>query len=264
MKVAFWNGTSHSDGATNYVAAVGVILALEYNYEIVLGSNYISDHMLQDCFSGKMKEVRGVFKQRRFSYGSLEYCRALWSIKGNKKGSILEVPMERVTIIYPPDIAETNMFYYETSPDTFYLLDLAEENKPVFQNAMEAADILIVILSQDETEIQKFFQRFSSLIPHVFFVIEETQQINRKENRRLYCEKITKYGVKRKNIVWIPKSREYKEACEEGKLDDYLVKIQSTNNLQYCVKSGVRKIAKILAREKNSEKTEEGEKNQEK
>ena len=262
MKVAFWNGISSSDGAINYVAAVGVILALEYNCEIVLGSNYISNHMLQDCFSGKMKDIRGFPAQHRFLYGSLEYCRALWSMKGNRQSSILELPMEGITIIYPPDMTETSMFYYKASPDAFYLLDLAEENKPVFQNAIEEADVLIVVLPQDVAEIQKFFRRFSSLIPHVFFVIEETQQINRKENRRLNCEIMTEYGFKRRNIAWIPKSREYKEACEDGKLEDYLKKIHSTHDSQYCVKSGVRKVAKLLLRIKNAENTEESEKNQ--
>ena len=56
MKVVFWNAISESDNVTGYVAAVGTILSLEYHCEVVLSSNYISNHMLQDCYSGKMKE----------------------------------------------------------------------------------------------------------------------------------------------------------------------------------------------------------------
>ena len=58
MKVAFWNGISKTDSIANYVAAIGMTLAVECNCNVILGSNYISNRMPQDCFSGKMLEDR--------------------------------------------------------------------------------------------------------------------------------------------------------------------------------------------------------------
>ncbi len=241
MKVAFWNGILMPEDTVDYMAAVGIILALEYKRETVLSSSYISNHMLQDCFSGKAKD-RILRTPYRFLYGSLEYCRELWSMKGNKKDNVLEVPMEGVTIVYPPEKDEAGMFYHKASPNTFYFLDMAGESGTTFQNVMEEADLLVVFLPQDEVEIQKFFHRFSSIIPNTIFVIEEVQRANRLSYRRL----VTEYGVSNKNIACIPRSKEYKEACEEGKLELFLKKRWATKSSQYSFVAGVKSVAKIL------------------
>ncbi len=242
MKVAFLNGTSITSGTVNYVAAIGITMALEYNYEIVLGSNYISNHMLQNCFSGKMKENGITHSPYRFLYGSTEYCRNLWSMKGNRQSNILELPMEGVTIVYPPEITEKSMFYYDVPENAFYLLDTVVENKTVFQNILEEADILVVFLPQDVAAIQNFFHRFSSVIPNALFVIEETTRTNRLFYRSLLAEN----GIDNKDIISISKCREHKNACEEGRLPAFLKSNQATRKPQYKFVSGVKTIARIL------------------
>ena len=113
MKVACWNGTSSSDNVAKYVAAIGMMLALECKCNVVLSSNYLSNRMLQDCFSRRMLEDGIAHTPYCFLYGSPEYHGALWSMKRNRQDNILEVPMRGVTIIFPPDVAEKSMFYYK-------------------------------------------------------------------------------------------------------------------------------------------------------
>lgn len=257
MKVAFFNGISMSGDVSKYMAAIGVILAQEYNCRVVLGSNYISNHMLQDCFSGKIKEEGIAHAPYRFLYGSQEYSSDLWNMKRNRQGDILEIPMEGVTIIFPPDADKKCMFYYNVPQTSFYLLDMAEENRTIFQAVIEEADWLVVFLPQDVDQIHKFFHRFSSLIPKAIVVIEEAQRANRLFYRKIVAE----YGIKNKNIGSIPKNKEFRDACEEGKMEAFLKKIKATKNPQYSFLSGTRGIARILYERNVQGRTKESEEN---
>jgi len=242
MKVVFWNGISLSEGLADYVAAIGAILSLEYNCEVVLGSNYVSNHMLQDCFFNKKRGEEIAQASYCFIQDSTEYYRVLWSMKNNSKSNILEIPMEGVTIVFPPDVAETKLFYYSVPETTYALADVAGENITTFQCAVEEANLFVVFLPQNEYKIRKFFYRFSSIIPHAIFVIEEQQRSNRLFYRKIVAE----YGIKNKNIVSIPKNRSHKEACEEGKLEMFLKENVDTNVTRYDVISGIRNVARHI------------------
>lgn len=227
MKVAFWNGVSVSGSVPNYMAAIGTMLAVEHHCDVVLGSNYISNRMIQDCFFSKMKEEGVAHAPYLFLHDSPEYHAALWSMKRNRQGNILDVPMEGITIIYPPDVAEKKMFYYQVPRTTFYLLDVADECSAALQNALDEADIVVVFLSQDEVKIHNFLERFSSLIPKCLFVIEVFLK-NNKYSRRDFS---AKYGIDIRNIGIIPHNSVYTDACEEGRLEYFL-----KNNLKQMTK----------------------------
>ena len=250
MKVVFWNGVSISDDVTNYMAAIGIILSSEFHCEVVLGSNYISNHMLQDCFLSKMKEDGIAHVPYCFLYDSSEYSNALWNMRKNRQGNILERPSERVTILFPPDVGEKKIFSYEVSEGTFYLLGIAGENYLSFQNVLDEADIIIVFLPQAEIEIQKFFCRFSAVIPKAIFVLEE----NIRGNRSFYYNILAKYGIIRENIGCISENNEFKEACIEGKLEDFIKDNRSTKSLQYSFLFGIRRIARLLYERNNKGK----------
>jgi len=219
MKVAFWNGISASDSVADYVAAIGMMLALECKCNVVLSSNYLSNRMLQDCFSRRMLEDGIAHTPYCFLYGSPEYHGALWSMKRNRQDNILEVPMRGVTIIFPPDVAEKSMFYYKVPSESFYLLDMAKGGIAESKNVLDEAETVVVFLSQDETEIQNFFERFSSLVPKVIFVI-----VDYKRDAGYSCRKLKeKYGLNHDNIGSVPCDNEFKKACEEGNLKQYIL-----------------------------------------
>ncbi len=255
MKVAFWNTVGFSNSVTNYPAAIATILAMEKSCNVVLGSNYISNHMLQDCFSSRIKEEGIAHAPYQYFYGTTEYFRALWDMRINRQGDILEMPMEGITIIYPPDVTDKSMFYYEVPPDVLYLLDIAGENNAASQSALEEADIVVVFLSQDVTEIQKFFDRFSSLIPKTLFII-----VDYKKNKKVTPRTVSaKYGIDVKNIGSIPHNNEYTEACEEGRLEFFLRSNlkQATKEPLYNFITSLRTVTKLLfERSKGSQEKE--------
>lgn len=242
MKVAFWNGVSPADGVTDYLAAIGTILSIQRKCKVVLSSNHISNHMLQECFSSRTKEEIA-HTPYRFYYGTQEYFRALCDLKINRQGSILEIPMEGITIIYPPDVTET-MFYYEVPSSTLYLLDTAGENSTASRSALEEADIIVVFLPQDETKIQRIFIQFSELIPKTLFVIDGFQRNGGCSRRNIAA----KYGYNTRNIGIIPQNNEFKEACEEGRLAFYVKENleQATKAPEYNFMLNLKAIAKLL------------------
>lgn len=244
MKVAFWSGAGLTDSVPNYMAAIGTMLALEHQCMVVLGSNYLSNRMLQDCFFSKIKEEGIAHAPYIYLHGSPEYHAELWSMKRNRQGDVLEVPMEDVTIIYPPDVGEKRMFYYDIPQTAFYLLDIAGESSAAFQSALDEADVVVVFLSQNVTEIQNFLERFSSLIPKTLFIIEACLQNNRYSQRDFSA----KYGIDIRNIGIIPHNTIFTEACEEGRLEFFLKQNlnPSAKNLQENFMSKLKNITSLL------------------
>lgn len=257
MKVAFWNVVPMAGSISGYVAAIGTMLCLDYRHEVILGSNYFSNHMLQDCFLGKMKEEGIAHAPYNFFYNSKEYDGALWNLKKKIQRNILEIPMERMQIVFPPEASENHLFYYETPPSAFYLLEFACDNNDLFRRVMDEAELIVVFLPQNVAEIQNFFHRFSSIIPKAFFVIIEVE----RSNRSFYKNYVVKNGVYSKNIGSIPVEKMYEEACVEGKTVAFLQKRYATKFPQYKFVASIKTIARrlhenYLNRNKRSEEQE--------
>ena len=170
MKVAFWSGFGMDTGGTLHIAAISIILASLYHEEVVLGSNYVSSYMLNDCFFGAILQHRRRKRPYRYCYGEPNYFRNLWDIY---KKDIISTPMEGITIIRPPDITDKSMFYYEVSEKTLFFMDVAPESNLVFGSILEEADIVVSFLPQDSIKIQIFFEHYSSLIPKSLFIIDD-------------------------------------------------------------------------------------------
>jgi len=255
MKVAFWNTVPASVAVTGYVAAIGTMLCLDYRYEVILGSNYFSNHMLQDCFMGKMKEEGIAHAPYQFFYGSKEYNAALWNLKKRIRREVLEIPMEGMRIVFPPDAGEGQMFYYKGPPSAMYLLECGGSSIDVVRQMLDEAERIVVFLPQDVAEIQRFFQRFSLIIPKTFFVIIEAE----RSNRSFYKSYVANFGVENKNIGSIPLEESYADACAEGEMVSFLQKNYATKYPQYKVVSGIKSVAKRI--QEYPKKQEKGVKN---
>lgn len=244
MKVAFWNGIAPAEGVTDNLAAIATTLSLFYHCDVVLGSNYIKNHMLQDCYSGKMKEEGIAHVPYQLSYGDPEYFRKLWEMKRNRQGDVLEVPMEGVTIIYPPDVTDKKMFYYQVPRKTIYIMDVAGENHTASQSALEEADIIVIFLKQDSVQVQQFFYQYSVIVPKAVFVVDDYQ----KKGGESFYKYAENCGVNREEIEIFPRNCEYKMACEEGKLEFFIRENLRcpTKNPHYNFMLNLKSIARVL------------------
>ena len=50
MKVAFWSDFRRVGGVTGNLAAITAVCALHYGRTVVVNSDHLSNHNLQDCF----------------------------------------------------------------------------------------------------------------------------------------------------------------------------------------------------------------------
>lgn len=244
MKVAVWNGIRESDSVANYVAALGMVLALEKKSNIILSSNYISNHMIHDCFSRRMLEDGIAHIPYCYLFGSPEYYSALWKMKRKRQDNILEIPMKGITIIFPPDMDEKCMFYYKSSQKNFYFLDMAKGSIADSKNVLDEAELVIVFLSQDKTEIQNFFERFSSLLPKALFFLVDYQRDSALTGRKISAE----YGIDLNKIGIISHSKAFEKACEEGNLGQFLLQNlqQPSEEQNNRFITGLKKMAKKI------------------
>ena len=163
--------------------------------------------------------------------------------------------MEGITIIYPPDVTDKRMFYYEVPRSALYLLDIAGENNAASQSALEEAEVVVVFLPPDLTEIQNFFNRFSSIIPKALFVFEGVPPRRRSFQYNLK----SKYGIDSKNIGFILQNNDYTEACEEGRLELFiktnLKRIEKESLLDFM--TSLKTVANLLYKRSISEAEKE-------
>ena len=244
MKVAFWSSFGVSTSETLNVAAISIVLASLYHKEVVLSSNYISSHMLRDCFFETVSERKRAKGPYCYCYGEPNYFRNLWEMDKTRNKDIIEVPMEGITIIRPPDVTDKSMFYYEVSEQTMFFMDVAPNSNIAFGSVLEEADIVVSFLPQDSSKIQLFFEHYSSLIPKSLFIINDF----RKNGGCIPKNLSMKYGIDRECISVFPYSHNYEQACEEGRIEAFLKKNLhcSTRNPDFYFMSHLKKIAKML------------------
>ena len=150
--------------------------------------------------------------------------------------------MEGMKVIFPPEVSENHMFYYKMPSSSFYLLEFAGDNNDLLRRVFDEAERIVVFLPQNVAEIQKFFHRFSSVIPKAFFVIIEVE----RSNRSFYKSYVANYGIYNKNIGSIPVDKTFTEACAEGELISFLQKRHATKQPQFKFVSSIRNITKRL------------------
>lgn len=244
MKVAFWSGFGMDAGGTLNLAAISIVLASLYHKEVVLSSNYISSHMLRDCFFETVAERKRAKGSYCYCYGEPNYFRNLWEMNKTRNRDIIESPMEGITIVRPPDVTDKSMFYYEVPEQTMFLMDVAPESNIAFGSVLEEADIVVSFLPQNSIKIQIFFERYSSLIPKSLFIIDDF----RKNGSCIPQNLSVKYGIDKKCIGIFPYCYNYEQACEEGKIESFLKKNLncSTRNPNFYFMSNLQKTAKML------------------
>lgn len=244
MKVAFWSGLGMSAGGTLNLAAISIVLASLYHKEVVLSSNYISNHMLRDCFFGTMAERKWVKSPYCYCYGEPDYFRNLWEMNKSRNRDIIETPMEGITIVRPPDVTDKSMFYYEIPEQTLFLMDVAPESNLAFGSVLEEADIVVSFLPQNSIKIQIFFEHYSSLIPKSLFIIDDF----RKNGSCIPKNLSMKYQINRECIGVFPYCHSYAQACEEGNMESFLKKNLncSTRNPNFYFMSNLQKTARML------------------
>ncbi|MGN0506979.1 MAG: hypothetical protein ACI4FZ_10485 [Lachnospiraceae bacterium] len=223
MKVAFWSDFRRVGGVTGNLAAITAVCALHYGRTVVVNSDHLSNHNLQDCFWKK-----SLLREREetafcYCYGETEYFRFLWEEYGPFSGVSAEKQlMEKVSVLYPPDLLETTLFRETVSKDTLFFLDVVGERHGAAKQALEEADLVAVFLPQNMSAIKSFFDRYSSLIPKSIFFISDYVRTRSRETGCSPARFAKKFNVDSQKVSTIPHNQEFAEACEEGRIESFI------------------------------------------
>lgn len=217
MKIAFWSGVRGLGGVTGNLAAISTVCAYYCDSRIVLSSNHLSNHMIEDCFfEDSIYQPEGRQRPYCFCYGETAYFRALWELQ-KRKGKMKSLEDSRLTFEPPLDLQDATLFREEQT-DYFYMMDVSGKNNAASKQALEEADAVVVFLTQKQEETEQFFQKYASLIPKSIFLINNYRKW--LECTPSYISR--KYRIDRQRISVIPRNDEYAQACELGKAESFV------------------------------------------
>ena len=226
MKIAFWNGTGMCGNVTGYLTAISVYCALNLKKTVYVSRNHLNGRRLEDYFfnnpSGGGKENF----MDCYSYGEPEYFRKLWEENAQKQKEIRT--REGICLIHPPDISDDCMFYREVSEEALYFMDIPYGMNIASAKALEEADIVVVFLPQDKSEIHIFFDKYSSIIPKALFLIADYRKNGLCSPEHLQRN----YGIEKERTGTIPYNGTFEALCELGVAADFF-----RNDLYYNTKA---------------------------
>ena len=241
MKIAFWSSVRKAGGVTCNLAAISIAMTQLYDCNVIVCSDHISSDSLEKCL---LQQGKKRSEEYYYCYGDSEYFGRLWENRKQNKGDVLGYPMEKMTLIRQPDASDKKMFYYKVRKKDIYMMDVSSKSNIASRCALEEADLVVVCLPQERFEIQKFFERYSSLKSKSVFLLGGF-----KKNGDVFPKYLRNiYGIDIENIVKIPYSASYAQAYEEGTLKYFLKENLKcpTKNPNYYFMSNLRNAPAVI------------------
>lgn len=249
MQVSFWSNYERS-GVSSNIAATGVMLSHIYPCRIVLIEDHVSSKSLDKILIGSRFETRS--KGERL-LGVAENMTDFYGFSGrtltNRNVHMKETSGRRINII------EDSLYYITHNPmvehteadfDMYVRLTKAmsettRNGEMLFIDAhsgfgltskivLDASDLIVVNLRQDEGVIEDFLKNYSSIAYKCIFILESYKSIPWLHKREIAF----KYGLDEKKIAVISYNSDFEMAVLKGRvadfvLDNYKCRQQSSN-----------------------------------
>lgn len=246
--ITFMSKERKETGQTLSMAAVASQMAIEHNYKILVVSTSFEDQSLENCFwdlekihttshnngQGKVEVgsgVEGLAKVLAGNVTSPEIVRSYSKIVLRDRLDVLLAP----TTKQYKDYAEITPFYTEIlqTANRFYdivLVDLSNRMpEQDYENIVQMSDVVVMNLTQRLKGIDNFIQ------------LREANEFYRRKNVMLLIgrydsfskyntKNVTRYLKERKNVNAIPYNTLFFEACSEGKIIDFFLKIKNVSD----------------------------------
>ncbi len=243
--ITFYSNDKKETGQTMSLAAIATSMAIEHNYKILIVSTAFNDLSLENCFmeyedirkTGLITNDNGV----NLSAGVEGLIKILNSNKATTeivKSYSKIILKDRLDLLLSP---VTNSFqeYVKITPyyidilqnaNKYYDMVFVDVNKKMPQNDK------ISILQMSSIVVMNLAQRLKTV--NDFIALREANDFYKKKNVMLavgrydreskYNKKnITRYLKEKKLISVIPYNTLFFEACSEGEIIDFLLKIKS-------------------------------------
>ena len=243
--ITFKNNELKETGQTLSLVAVATQMAIEHSYKILIISTDFNERILENCFwtanktnsilahnnqvtVGVDSGVEGLIKVLVSNKTSTEIVRNYSKIVLRDRLDILVAPKTEnyedysdICSNYPEILKIANRYY-----DLIFVDLSSKMKKELAQDIVNLSDIIVFNITQNINSINQFID------------LKETDDFYRKSNVMLLLgrydshskynvKNITRY-MKEKNLVLsIPYNTLYFEACSEGKVVDYFLKLKN-------------------------------------
>jgi len=244
--VTFYSNDSKETGQSLSVAAIATRMAIAHNYKILVVSTSFNDLTLENCF-WEYNKIRptGAIKDNSQSIGLESGIEGLLKVLASNRTSTEIVKnysrivlKDRLDVLLSP-VAKTYQEYAEVTTNYSNILTIANRYydlvfvdlskkmpKQDISSILELSDIVMVNLVQRLKTINDFIKiREESDFykkRNVMLAIGRYDEISKYNNKN-----ITRYMKEKKELSTVPYNTLYAEACSEGAIIDYFLKIRN-------------------------------------
>ena len=273
MKIAFWSHMRGVAGVTTNLACVSALMSIGGVGKTAVLENHYSINSIGDMllFPDKIEHLRehGEYYSR---YGIEYILKRLYSGEpGEKLLHHASIPLLFSSMYYLPQgrIVNKEVFNYEfhlvqkklfqslEKISDYIFIDTETNQNLSSKIILSESDLIVVNLSQDPIQIQKFFRQYTSIQEKAVYLIGSYQP-ELPWNIGRICKE---FQIPREKIGIIPYNAELKDAASKGHLLQFLnrnyYKASDYENeyLIHYVKRAGRMIRKNLIRLRREEKT---------
>ena len=234
MKVAFW-GAKRKCGVTSNLLAVSACSIMAYPIKISIFENHYDDNGIRKMlFTESVSQV--VAENERYDLKAGDYGRLIGK-KNHKNvydlGGVHAVEVKQDRLFYVPQhpvrrdiFEEAFVFSYlpqinrYSSKTELAFTDVKHGSCMSSNILLDSADCVVVNLEQNLSDIQYFFQNYSSIKRKSFFIIGNYKEKNTVNLRHI----ISEFDIPVDCIGVIPYNQNFAYACEYGQGLEYVTR----------------------------------------
>ena len=243
--ITFKSNERKETGQTLSLVAVATQMAVEHSYKILIVSTNFKDRTLENCFWELDRLNKPIKKKKKVSIGVDSGVEGLIKVLASNKTSndivrnySKTILRDRLDVLLSPNTEDYNEYsqickeYPEILriADRYYdliFVDLCGRmEERVEEDIINVSDIIVVNLTQRLKTINDFIE------------LKESNDFYKRKNIMLLMgrydahskyniKNVTRYMKERNQILAIPYNTLYFEACSEGKVIDFFLKLKN-------------------------------------
>lgn len=243
--ISFWSNVRGETGKTASIAAITTFLAIQHNYKILVLDTKYNDYSYQDCYWQEDKTISLIHREdakTNIASGIAGLAKAILSNKTspeiitNYTRIVFKDRLEILTDVNVEkedyeihkkvfkDIAKIASRYYDL---VFIDIDSGLD-KDTINSLLEISDLIVANLSQKMRQINDYLnEKENNIILQEKAVMPLLGRYDK--NSKYTIKNVSRYMKEREKVCAIPYNTLFFEACNEGTVDDFFIKLRKIN-----------------------------------
>lgn len=243
--ISFWSNGKEETGKTSSVVAIATLLSLNHNYKTLILDTKYNDYSYTDCYWQEDKTVKLINTSSNTTNIASGISGLAKAILSNKTSPEIITNYTRIIFRNTLELlsdTETSKEEYEVHKKVFkeiakiaskyydlVFIDIdsnIEEN--VKNSILEASDLIVVSLPQKIRTINNYIQKKQE---NYIFREKPIMTILSKydKNSKYTAKNVARYIREKRGICTIPYNTLFFEACNEGKVAEFFIKLRKIN-----------------------------------